>query len=67
VLQARLTLPKAKLACKTYEEAPFVKQYLAALRGLFNWLVIKQLVSENPARSGQQRVAAQPLAEPRHL
>jgi site-specific recombinase XerD len=26
-----------------------VKQHLAALRGLFNWLVVKQVVSENPA------------------
>jgi site-specific recombinase XerD len=29
--------------------APSVKQHLAALRGLFNWLVVKQVVSENPA------------------
>ena len=29
--------------------APSVKQHLAALRGLFNWLVIKQVVPENPA------------------
>jgi hypothetical protein len=29
--------------------APSIKQHLAALRGLFNWLVIKQVVSENPA------------------
>lgn len=29
--------------------APSVKQHLAALRGLFNWLVIKQVVSDNPA------------------
>jgi integrase/recombinase XerD len=28
---------------------PSVKQHLAALRGLFNWLVIKQVVRENPA------------------
>jgi integrase/recombinase XerD len=28
--------------------APSVKQHLAALRGLFNWLVIKQVVPENP-------------------
>jgi site-specific recombinase XerD len=29
--------------------APSVKQHLAALRGLFNWLVIKQAVRDNPA------------------
>jgi integrase/recombinase XerC len=29
--------------------APSVKQHLAALGGLFNWLVIKQVVPENPA------------------
>jgi len=29
--------------------APSIKQQLAALRGLFNWLVIKQVVPENPA------------------
>jgi integrase/recombinase XerD len=29
--------------------APSVKQHLAALRGLFNWLVVKQVVAENPA------------------
>jgi site-specific recombinase XerD len=29
--------------------APSVKQHLAGLRGLFNWLVVKQVVPENPA------------------
>jgi site-specific recombinase XerD len=29
--------------------APSVKQHLAAIRGLFNWLVVKQVVPENPA------------------
>src|SRR3984957_6750097 len=29
--------------------APSVKQHLAALRGLFNWLVVKQVVPENSA------------------
>lgn len=29
--------------------APSIKQHLAALRGLFNWLVIKQVIPENPA------------------
>lgn len=29
--------------------APSIKQHLAALRGLFNWLVVKQVVRENPA------------------
>jgi integrase/recombinase XerD len=29
--------------------APAVKQHLAALRGLFNWLVIRQVVPDNPA------------------
>jgi integrase/recombinase XerD len=29
--------------------APSVKQHLAALRGLFNWLVINQVVPDNPA------------------
>jgi integrase/recombinase XerD len=29
--------------------APSIKQHLGALRGLFNWLVIKQVVPENPA------------------
>ena len=29
--------------------APSIKQHLVALRGLFNWLVIKQVVPENPA------------------
>jgi integrase/recombinase XerD len=29
--------------------APSVKQHLAALRGLFNWLVVKQVVPDNPA------------------
>jgi integrase/recombinase XerD len=29
--------------------APSIKQHLAAIRGLFNWLVIKQVVPENPA------------------
>jgi integrase/recombinase XerD len=29
--------------------APSIKQHLAALRGLFNWLVVKQVVPENPA------------------
>jgi site-specific recombinase XerD len=29
--------------------APSVKQHLAALPGLFNWLVIRQVVPENPA------------------
>ena len=26
-----------------------IKQHLAALRGLFNWLVIRQVVPDNPA------------------
>jgi site-specific recombinase XerC len=26
--------------------APSIKQHLAALRGLFNWLVVKQVVPE---------------------
>jgi integrase/recombinase XerD len=30
-------------------EPPSIKQHLAALRGLFNWLVIKQVVPETPA------------------
>jgi site-specific recombinase XerD len=30
---------------------PSIKQHLAALRGLFNWLVIKQVVADNPALS----------------
>ena len=30
-------------------EPPSIKQHLAALRGLFNWLVIKQVVPDNPA------------------
>jgi site-specific recombinase XerD len=29
--------------------APSIKQHLASLRGLFNWLVIKQVVPDNPA------------------
>ena len=29
--------------------APSIKQHLAAIRGLFNWLVIKQVVPKNPA------------------
>jgi integrase/recombinase XerD len=29
--------------------APSIKQHLAALRGLFNWFVIKQVVPDNPA------------------
>lgn len=29
--------------------APSINQHLAALRGLFNWLVIKQVVPDNPA------------------
>ena len=29
--------------------APSIKQHLAALRVLFNWLVVKQVVRENPA------------------
>jgi site-specific recombinase XerD len=29
--------------------APSIKQHLAAMRGLFNWLVIKQVVPDNPA------------------
>jgi site-specific recombinase XerD len=29
--------------------APSIKQHLAALRGLFNWLVIRQVVPDNPA------------------
>jgi integrase/recombinase XerD len=29
--------------------APSIKQHLAALRGLFNWLVIKQVIPESPA------------------
>jgi site-specific recombinase XerD len=33
--------------------APSVKQHLAALRGLFNWLVIKQVVPENPQCSSK--------------
>jgi integrase/recombinase XerD len=28
---------------------PSVKQHLAALRGLFNWLVVRQVVPDNPA------------------
>jgi hypothetical protein len=31
--------------------APSIKQHLAALRGLFNWLVVKQVVPDNPALS----------------
>ena len=35
---------------KTKEMSPpSVKQHLAALRGLFNWLVIRQVVPDNPA------------------
>src|ERR1035441_8468363 len=32
--------------------APSVKQHLAALRGLFNWLVVRQVVPDNVARGG---------------
>jgi hypothetical protein len=31
--------------------APSIKQHLTALRGLFNWLVVKQVVPDNPALS----------------
>jgi site-specific recombinase XerD len=34
---------------QTTHSKPTVKQHLAALRGLFNWLVIKQVIPENPA------------------
>jgi site-specific recombinase XerC len=47
-------LPIRPLHVSAYIEAkpltvPSIKQHLAALRGLFNWLVIKQVVPENPA------------------
>jgi integrase/recombinase XerD len=38
----------AQIESKTLT-APSVKQHLAALRGLFNWLVVKQVVPDNPA------------------
>jgi integrase/recombinase XerD len=49
--------------------APSVKQHLTALRGLFNWLVIKQVVPDNPARfvkgpKFSRQVGVTPILEP---
>jgi integrase/recombinase XerD len=49
--------------------APSVKQHLAALRGLFNWLVIKQVVPDNPAMfvkgpKFSRQVGVTPILEP---
>jgi integrase/recombinase XerD len=49
--------------------APSVKQHLAALRELFNWLVIKQIVPDNPALFVKgprfsRRVGITPILEP---
>lgn len=49
--------------------APSVKQHLAALRGLFNWLVIKQVVPDNPALfvkgpKFSRQVGITPILEP---
>lgn len=34
--------------------APAVTSYVAALRGPLNWLVVKQVVPENPALFGKR-------------
>jgi site-specific recombinase XerD len=49
--------------------APSIKQHLAALRGLFNWLVIKQVVPDNPAMFVKgprfsRQVGVTPILEP---
>jgi integrase/recombinase XerC len=44
---------------------PSIKQHLAALRGLFNWLVIKQVVPDNPALFVKARNSAGRLASRR--
>src|SRR5271170_2061008 len=49
--------------------APSVKQHLAALRGLFNWLVIKQVVPDNPALfvkgpKFSRQIGVTPILEP---
>ena len=41
--------------------APSIKQHLAALRGLFNWLVIKQVVPDNPG-AVRQGATVQPAS-----
>jgi len=52
--------------------APSVKQHLAALRGLFNWLVIKQVVPDNPALfvkgpKFSRQVGITPILEPEQM
>ncbi|MBV9505305.1 MAG: site-specific integrase, partial [Acidobacteriia bacterium] len=49
--------------------APSIKQHLAALRGMFNWLVIRQVVPENPALfvkgpKFSRQVGVTPILEP---
>jgi integrase/recombinase XerC len=48
---------------------PSIKQHLGALRGLFNWLVIKQAVPDNPALfvkgpKFSRQVGITPILEP---
>lgn len=46
------TLMRPVLECaEAGEAAPSVKQHLAAIRMLFDWLVVGQVVAVNPARS----------------
>src|ERR1700689_2588461 len=52
--------------------APSIKQHLAALRGLFNWLVIKQVVPQNPAMFVKgprfsRQVGITPIMEPEQM
>jgi integrase/recombinase XerD len=52
--------------------APSIKQHLAALRGLFNWLVIKQVVPDNPALfvkgpKFSRQVGITPILEPEQM
>jgi site-specific recombinase XerD len=52
--------------------APSIKQHLAALRGLFNWLVIKQVVPDNPALfvngpKFSRKIGATPIMEAKEV
>ena len=53
----RMTSPPISSSCSTQVSAPSVKQQLAAVRMLFDWLVIGQVVPTQSGRGGARAEA----------
>ena len=50
-ISSRCTSPPMSRRCRTTAAKPTVKQHLAAIRMLFDWLVVGQVLAVNPAHA----------------